>query len=253
MSTQQRADTRSKKKKKKGEEKEKKENIRVPTAEAEASGTAKGNGTGSHSLSNVTETDDPASTVERNAQGETGEVGNAIVITEAAERDKPLGSAALNDEPAAGPSQSDTVTENDEPRTDTSPISVWNFTCLLFNLGRSTSKYVPLEPRQNLLQRIFDKQQDVMFLQETENYQPILKKLESNYYHERFVPQSKQFTVAVLFKQSTFESVDNITPSVLQRLQDSHIKSLYTQMKADGDMRMCICKAVPLGRKTTLF
>ena len=140
---------------------------------------------------------------------------------------------------------------------------LWNFTCLLFNLGRNNKQITSSshdetttdpagkrtytntsEERKKLLQPVFDKQPDAIFLQETDRHRTVLSTLESDYH----VNDNKKCGVAVLLKASTFET-DDITSSILEILTDSQIKSLYTKMVDDDEMKMCFCKAAPLDRR----
>ena len=73
-----------------------------------------------------------------------------------------------------------------------------------------------------LLQPIFDKQPDAIFIQEATNYKDFLKA--RSIYHVRY---DQDFIVAVLLKKSMFETVDDITRSVLEILRDPHTKRLY--------------------------
>ena len=140
---------------------------------------------------------------------------------------------------------------------------LWNFTCLLFNLGRNnhpiassshdggntdpagTRTYMNTpETRKKLLQPVLDKEPDAIFLQETDRHSTVLNTLKSNYH----VNSNQNCLVAVLLKKSMFETAD-ITRSVLLGLLHHDIKSLYVKMMDDKEMKMCVCKATPLKRK----
>ena len=254
---QEQTQTKTEKKQKTKRENEEQEETKKNTPtniidETKVSGAAARHEPGLHSCSNLpARTADASSTVERNVQGENEEVGNVSVQTKVGREGRLEGSEALNDESAVGPSQSDTATEN-ESRTNNSSIGLWDFTCLLFNLGRNNKKVTSTyentpEIRMKLLQPILDKQPDAIFFQETNRNRRVLSELTANYLGN-FDPD---FGVTVLLKKSMFEAVDDITKYVLQRMQTDHnMKSLYTQMVSDGgDVRMCFCKAVPLGRR----